>query len=917
MSADPTITNPFFPPGQGPPAERGSVQEFRLQMANISRQSSIYFAGTIFTVATGYLFKVYLARVLGAEALGIYALGMTVSGFFGIFNALGLPQSAVRFVSKYTASRQWAHLSGFVVRSIAIILVLNCALAVLMVSAGPRIASRFYHAPALTPYIPLFAGIMLLGNLTFFLGQVLTGYKDVTRRTIITSFIANPLTMVFAILMITLGYGLWGYIFAQVLSAALMLVTLAVVVWRMTPVPARLPFRHTAALEPQVISFSAAAFGIGFLGFLMAQADTALVGFYLDARSVGVYAVAMVIVAFIPVLLQSVNQIFSPVISDLHTRHQHELLSRMFQTLTKWIFAGTVPLAVVVMVLARHMLLVFGPDFERASSVLVIGTLGQLVNCAVGSVGFLLLMSGNERRLIKVQAAGGIFMIVANLILIPRFGITGAAAAAATTIAFTNFWNAREVRAVLGLTPYNRTYWRLLPAILGTVAAAYAFRPIASAVHPVWIGLIICVIGVYVVFVALVLLVGLRDDDRVLAHAVVMRIRRRSEGNSVPAKAVVQMGVPVRDHTITEVQRRNAPFFIVGPGRSGTTLLSRMLDAHSALAIFPETWCYVVLDRLGCIEGFSDRWQYILFLNQIWDSLRDYPDPAARVLAQEAAKRPSYTGPVRPILESLGRAYAEARGATRWGEKTPGHVLWLSQIHHLFPEAKILVCLRDPRDIISSYDERWGGNRADTAYLMRTSALIRHYLRHLLEESAYAPDQVIRVRYEELTTHPQATLERICRFLHLDFEPQMLEFYRSHLNVERVWPEGVHHRLLSKPATTERIGRYRSRFSASQIALIEHCLGEEMSRLGYPLHSSGVIRFSLEESAALSEGLRLYDQMRSGAIRTRWRRRGKLKLEAYRLLGVPLASLPGVRRLAVTPKEWQARARLHTVSKEI
>src|SRR5215469_2316778 len=878
MSADPTITDPFLAPEQAPPAERANVQEFRLQMTNISRQSSIYFAGTIFTAAAGYLFKVYLARMLGAEALGIYALGMTVSGFFGVFNALGLPQSAVRFVAKYSASRQWAHLSGFVVRCTAIVLVLNCALAVLMVAAGPRIASRFYHAPALAPYIPLFAIIMLLGALIFFLGQVLTGYKDVTRRTIITSFIANPLSMAFAILMITLGYGLWGYIFAQVLSAALVLVMLAAVIWRMTPVPARLPFRHTAALEPEVISFSAAAFGIGFLEFLMSQADKVLVGFYLDARSVGVYALATVIVTFIPVLLQSVNQIFSPVISDLHTRGQHELLGRMVQTLTKWIFACTVPLAVVVMVLARRVMLVFGSDFERGWSVLVIGTLGQLVNCGVGSVGYLLLMSGNERRLIKVQAAGGIFMVAANLILIPRWGITGAAAAA--------------------------------------VAATYAFRPISNAVHPLWVGPIISVIGVYVVFVALVLLMGLKDEDRVLAHAVWMQVRRCFEGSSVSAKAIAQTDVVVRDNTINEIQRRNAPVFIMGPSRSGTTLLARMLDAHSSLAIFPETWCYVVLDRLGCFGEFSNRWQYILFLNQIWDNLHEYRDPAARVLAEEAAKRPSYAGPVRPILESFGRAYAEARGATRWGEKTPGHVLWLSQIHHLFPEAKILVCVRDPRDVVASYDERWGGNRADTAYLMRASAQVRHYLRHLLQDSEYPPDQVFHIRYEELATHPQAILEQTCGFLHLDFEPRMLEFYRTHLNVERDWPDGVHHRLLSKPATTERIGRYRSGFSASQIALIEHCLGEEMSQLGYPLHSSGSVQFSPEESAALSEGLRLYDQMRSGAIRIRLRRRGKLKLGAFRLLGRPLASLPGVR-LAVTSKDWQARARLHTESKEI
>src|SRR5712675_89305 len=92
--------------------------KFRQQMGHISRQSAVFFAGTIFTAAAGYLFKVYLARVLGAEALGIYALGMTIVGLLGIFNALGLPYSAVRFVASYTATGRFDLLRGFLVRSI-------------------------------------------------------------------------------------------------------------------------------------------------------------------------------------------------------------------------------------------------------------------------------------------------------------------------------------------------------------------------------------------------------------------------------------------------------------------------------------------------------------------------------------------------------------------------------------------------------------------------------------------------------------------------------------------------------------------------------------------------------------------------------------------------------------------------------
>ena len=67
------------------------------------------------------------------------------------------------------------------------------------------------------------------------------------------------------------------------------------------------------------------------------------------------------------------------------------------------------------------------------------------------------------------------------------------------------------------------------------------------------------------------------------------------------------------------------PLFIVGLGRSGSTLVSRMIDAHRAAAIFPETHMFGVLDFVGALENFGDRWQHILFLNEVWANLAAYP----------------------------------------------------------------------------------------------------------------------------------------------------------------------------------------------------------------------------------------------------------------------------------------------------
>jgi O-antigen/teichoic acid export membrane protein len=499
--------------------------DFRQQMGHISQQSSVFFAGTIFTAAAGYLFKIYLARVLGAEALGIYALGMTIIGFLGIFNALGLPQSAVRFVAVYCATGKMELLRAFLGRGILLLLISNVLLGGVVLLAGPWIAVRFYHTQALQTYLAWFAFLMVLGALNTFLGQVLAGYKDVARRTIISHFVGSPAMMILTLGLAGMGMGLRGYIVAQAVSALIVLALLAAVVWRLTPRAARPSASALPPLEKEVMSFSAVVIGTGILEFLMAQADKVLIGFYLGAREVGIYAVATTLVTFVPILLQSVNQIFSPSIADLYARGQQELLGRLFQTLTKWILALTIPLATVLMLFASPLMRIFGQDFAAGWPILVIGTVGQLVNCGVGSVGYLLLMSGNQRRLIRVEAVMAALMVLLNLLLIPRWGITGAAIAAAVTNVIGNIWYLNEVRRRLGLSPYNRSYLHLALPLAGTLTVLLGLRMAFSTLRQQWLVIGTGLLLGYVTFIALALFSCLDGDDQLIAKAVWARVR--------------------------------------------------------------------------------------------------------------------------------------------------------------------------------------------------------------------------------------------------------------------------------------------------------------------------------------------------------------------------------------------------------
>jgi O-antigen/teichoic acid export membrane protein len=448
---------------------------------------------------------------------------MTVVSFVQLFGLLGLPGAAARYVAVYIGTGDPESLRGFLTRTTSVLLTLNLVLAGGMVLAR-QTAGRLYHAPDLPRYMPLFAMLMFFGAINVFYAQILAGFKDVVKRTVISNFIGTPVVLFFTVVLLATGMGLWGYMVAQIINAVVVAVLLVGIAWKLTPVRARWSAARLPPLAPEIISFSTATLGMNVLDFLVSQTDKILLGVYLNARSLGIYILASTLVAFVPIVLQSVNQIFAPIIADLHSREQKEVLGRLYRTLTKWVLGATLPLALVMIVFAPQLIRIFGPEFEPGWSVLVIGTLGQLVNCAVGSVGILLLMSGNQNRLFRVQFVSALLAVGLNLLLIPRLGIVGAALAGALVNAGSNLWNLREVHKTLGLLPYNRSYLALVLPIsvaLSVLEMLRAFTPSA------WQGWPMVLLGLLMgyLFFGSVAVLALDQDDRLIVRSAWSQLR--------------------------------------------------------------------------------------------------------------------------------------------------------------------------------------------------------------------------------------------------------------------------------------------------------------------------------------------------------------------------------------------------------
>ncbi len=270
------------------------------------------------------------------------------------------------------------------------------------------------------------------------------------------------------------------------------------------------------------------------------------------------------------------------------------------------------------------------------------------------------------------------------------------------------------------------------------------------------------------------------------------------------------------------------PIFIVGTGRSGTTLLRMMLNSHSKIAISPETHFFRLF--------WSNRHKYGKDLDdednfkKLWNDLTNckyfkdlkFEDPQ-RIYKELLSEKRSY----KSIFEKLLKEYSIQHNKLRWGEKTPVHLVYIETILAFFPYAKIIHIIRDPRDVALSYKKvPWGKND-----VFSVARLWNKYMEIPKRCKRVNNSNFLEIKYEDLVKKPKEILKIICSFIEEDFEEQMLNFHvysKQYMVQNEPWKEGV-----LKPLSTANIGKWKKELSKWEIEQIEIKCRRNMVEKGY------------------------------------------------------------------------------------
>lgn len=270
------------------------------------------------------------------------------------------------------------------------------------------------------------------------------------------------------------------------------------------------------------------------------------------------------------------------------------------------------------------------------------------------------------------------------------------------------------------------------------------------------------------------------------------------------------------------------PFFIVGAGRSGSTLLRMMLTSHSRIAIPPETWFLLPLveqfsvDRALSCEELS-RAIAMMTAHYRWPDMQVSTAELRDRAAQLAAAR------IRDLVQIVYDIQLRRSGKARWGDKTPPYIRIIPQLAAIFPGARFIFLVRDGRDVAKSFQSLmvYGKTvRQNTVEWLEANRWARKWL-----ASPHA-GSILRVRYEDLVVDPETVLRSICAFIDEQFEPHMLAWQDS---VERLVPKRERHvhPNLTRSTRHEDVARWKHTMGAGELFMAEAFMGRDLRRLGY------------------------------------------------------------------------------------
>ena len=409
--------------------------------------------GSLFIKVAGagneFILSVILARVLGVNEYGAYVLSLTWVMILALLATMGFDSAAIRFIPEYVIKKKWPLLRGFLSKSFQFIIINGFGLLLLV------ILFTFLFESTIKAPLRYASFLIPLLAVNRFRQSGLRALKHVVRSEF-PEFVIRPVLLT----ILLIGF---SFYFPDTLTASkAILLTLSVTIvtfiiggtWLYRFLPSSI-IRVTS--EYKTKSWLPYAFPMLLLSGLQIvnnYTDIIMIGSMIGSEFAGIYSAASRIAILVTFGLMAANSIVAPVISELHSLKMYQDLQHIITLAARGAFIFTFIVGALIALTGPYLLSFFGSVFSKGYPALLILLVGQIINAIAGSVGLIMTLMGHHVQAARIFGLSAMLNILFNAILIPHFGIIGAAVATAAT---TALWNIVMVYFVVTKLKINPT----------------------------------------------------------------------------------------------------------------------------------------------------------------------------------------------------------------------------------------------------------------------------------------------------------------------------------------------------------------------------------------------------------------------------------------------------------------------------
>jgi len=375
------------------------------------------------TLLIGFLLRIVLARWLGAADLGLYQMVITVQGIAMLIATLGIPMALTKYVAECKDNK--GKLSQTTTSGIISSVIFGIVTGILLYALSGVLANVF-HMPELAHLLKILAFALPFTSLLEALLGLFNGLREM--KTFAYLMILRSLLMIlFIIAFVRLGFGIEGVVFGLVLA----IVGACIGGLYLSRKLLRLNLQNLSQNSKRLVSFGSQLFGANAVSLIANQADIILIGYFLAAKDVGYYSVAVSLSMLFLIIPQAIQRITYPATSEYWSQNNHQALQTMIDKSMKYSACILLPLGLGVGFFSKEIITtIFGGEFIYAVLPLCVLLIARVIlGSTIYPIGASFSGVGRPEIALKLGAISAGTNIGLNILLIPRFGIVGAAIA--------------------------------------------------------------------------------------------------------------------------------------------------------------------------------------------------------------------------------------------------------------------------------------------------------------------------------------------------------------------------------------------------------------------------------------------------------------------------------------------------------